>query len=179
MKITLDIDDADFDMLTTESCEWTKLSEERRDEYESVTCNDGTNNVTREWTYAYWVKEGWTAVVMLRSFLEAQGHEYEIALDLEVAQRTWDEDPHPGQWVILTDYASDVYQRNITREAWAGEVTGFKVGDQVSSDLFEGVGTVQTYDTSEADVIRVVVNAPDLPPADSFFNPVDLRHVES
>lgn len=66
-----------------------------------------------DWHVIYWVGSSWSDVMLCRSFLAAEGYEYEILLDLATMVEGTPE--KPGQlpeYVILTDYLSPVWMKN-------------------------------------------------------------------
>jgi len=108
MEMIVRMDEMDFEKLTENSAHWGEWAKNKADRWEHAT-EEYDTEPSWDWSYAYWVGEDWSRVILCRSFLESGGwgysHPYEIV---------WDMAEHPnGQflgYVILTNYASPIWQ---------------------------------------------------------------------
>jgi hypothetical protein len=64
-------------------------------------------NMRRQWRQIYWTGDEYVNLLLARSFLEALGEDYQVAVD-EGA----DEQGRANGWVILTDWLSPVWVRH-------------------------------------------------------------------
>lgn len=51
----------------------------------------------KTWTWGYWIEDGWASVVLARTFLLDNGHDFEVFYDQYHPEQE-------GGWVIFTDY---------------------------------------------------------------------------
>ena len=95
-RIQLTMDDEDFGYLTTNSAEWAAIGSEWAPQIADgrfVTVPPGGIPFTT-WKCAYWLEDGYAALMLARAFLDAWGHDYQVVTD----------EAEDGGWVILTDY---------------------------------------------------------------------------
>jgi hypothetical protein len=90
------MDDADFGYLTTNSAQWGPLREEWVGQIAGGRFLPGNPEapILARWQRAYWLEDGYAALMLARAFLDAWGHDYQIVSD----------ETEGGGWVILTDY---------------------------------------------------------------------------
>lgn len=141
-KITIDMSDEDFERLTSNSTSWADSwnNPGRRADGIDVSwrrhVEDGRFEHSQKhfetepashWLTAYWVGPEWLNVMMCRSFLEQQGFEFEILLDLGTAvayePATEDKPEKQGRmpdYVILTDYLSPVWKKSEVKGSLEG-----------------------------------------------------------
>jgi hypothetical protein len=94
-RIQLSMDDADFGYLTTNSHEWAAIGSEWAPQIADGRFRPAGGGVTfTTWKRAYWLEDGYAALMLARAFLDAWGHDYQIVSD----------ETEGGGWVILTDY---------------------------------------------------------------------------
>jgi hypothetical protein len=95
-KIQIAMDDADFGYLTENSAEWAAIAGEWAPQISDgrfVTMPPG-QPLRPTWRRAYWFGDSYAGVMLARGFLDAWGHDYQLAGD----------ESGDGGWVILTDY---------------------------------------------------------------------------
>lgn len=89
----------DFDRMISSSTRWKDGVSEFSDQFENYTDQGQPYDkpVFPGWTYAYWIGEEYTAVVLAKSFLSSLNEGYEVL---------WDTSDEFYGWVIVTNYSS-------------------------------------------------------------------------
>ena len=90
MKI--DMNEAMFEALVETSMAWGKSWRDKLDRFECVWGDDYPPSL--EWSMAYWVGDNPASMILARSWLIEEGHDFEIV---------WDMTEHPS-YAFLTNY---------------------------------------------------------------------------
>lgn len=103
-KIVIDMSERDFDRLVVDSSlwangPWREPHQLGRFEHETLKYDD---DPLWSWKYCHWLGEEFTAVLLVRSYLDALGHGSEVVFDTAENSVTG----HFLGYVILTDYNS-------------------------------------------------------------------------
>lgn len=174
-EIKIEMTEKDFERLTTNSTFWADYWDQTWQE-QVVTDgrfenSDGPYDKLPDsaWKMAYWAGEDWAHVMMIRSFLAANGYRCEVLWDQE------DDDP---QYVVLTNYVGKTWRDFEKREREAEKATGLLRKQLVSSDKFGGLGEVLGFNFAEPEM-RVSVRVPNSTPPIQTFNVSDLRSAPS
>jgi hypothetical protein len=97
MKV--DMNEAMFEALTETSMEWGERWREKLDRFECVWGDAPYPSL--DWSMAYWVGNNPASMILARSWLLDEGHDFEIVWDMaEHAEGDW------SGYAILTNYRS-------------------------------------------------------------------------
>lgn len=97
--ITIQMDENDFDALSSTSMRWAGHGwEDQINRFEGTAEDAPGVRPVFSWAIAYWVGDSWANVILARSFLAAMGEESAVVWD--------DTEPpeYPPGYVILTDF---------------------------------------------------------------------------
>ena len=95
MKITLDMEPRDFDLLVEQSGKWVPSLADRL-----FVPAGGEQIVSENWGMVYWVGDACSAL-LAKSYLKSIGHTCDVA---------WDE--LLADYVVLTNYYSEVWKES-------------------------------------------------------------------
>lgn len=164
MNITIDMDESDFERLTTNMTRWAESwdeswegqVEEGRFEHSTEKYDTPPRS---DWVMAYWAGDDWTHVMLCRAFLAAKGYEYEVM---------WDQTDQDPEYVILTSYVTKTWRDLEWQQRQAEEDTGIMRGDLVVSDDFGGLGKVTGFNFAQPK-LQVLVRIPNGEPPIQVF----------
>ncbi|MEV4575967.1 hypothetical protein AB0K16_22245 [Nonomuraea jabiensis] len=112
-QITINMTQADFDLLCSNGMHWAGTDWKAQAERFENTSKGYQEPPSWSWKYAYWLEDRWADVMMARSFLEAQGATYEVLFDLAGGVEL-PNGHNTGAFVILTDFPSRGFEKNDT-----------------------------------------------------------------
>lgn len=108
MKITIDMDDQDFDQLSDTSMAWGPSWQHHINDgrFEHMEKHYATEPRT-DWAMVYWLGNDWTHVILAKAFLKSKRQKFEVIFDQAELIPS-----EPGSYAILTNYKTKTWREH-------------------------------------------------------------------